>query len=89
MRKNLLQRSAWSALVLVLLVTISHNTLAGSSSAPAMNCKRPYNDSTAALRLKGAVDSLLELFDSRRTCRIPDRGQWVSGSEGIDLSPLD
>ena len=89
MRKTSFQRSAWSALVLVLLVAISHNTLASPSGAPAMNCKRPYTDYTAALRLKGAVDSLLELFDPRRPCRVPDRAGWVSGREGIDLGPLE
>ena len=89
MRTNSFQRSAWSALVLVLLVAISHNTLASPSSAPAMSCKSSYTDTTAALRLRGAVDSLLGLFDPRRPCRVLDRAGWVSGREGIDLGPLE
>jgi hypothetical protein len=86
MRTKSFPRSAWLGLVFILLGTMSNNAAAGPNNAYMFNGKAPNTGSTVALRLKGAIDGLLETVGLRRA---PDRGRLGSGSEGSELGPLD
>jgi hypothetical protein len=86
MRTKSFPRSAWFGLVFILVGTMSNNTAAGPDNTPVFNGKAPNPGSTVVLRLKGAIDGLLETVGLRRT---PDRGRLGSGSEGTELGPLD
>jgi hypothetical protein len=86
MRTKSFPRSAWLGLVFILLGTMSNNAAAGPNNAPVFNGKTPNTGSTVVLRLKGAIDGLLETVGLRRA---PDRGRLGSGSEGTELGPLD
>lgn len=86
MRTKSFPRSAWLGLVFILLGTMSNNAAAGPNNAPVFNGKAPNTGSTVVLRLKGAIDGLLETVGLRRA---PDRGRLGSGSEGTELGPLD
>jgi hypothetical protein len=50
------------------------------------NGKAPNTGSTVVLRLKGAIDGLLESVGLRRA---PDPGMLGSSSEATELGPLD
>jgi hypothetical protein len=87
MRTKSFPRSAWLGLVFILLLgTMSNNAAGGPNNAPVFNGKAPNTGSTVVLRLKGAIDGLLETVGLRRA---PDRGRLGSGSEGTELGPLD
>jgi hypothetical protein len=58
MRKKSFQ--SWLGLVFILLGTMSNNATASPNKAPAINCKRLNTGSAAVLRLKGAIDALLD-----------------------------
>jgi hypothetical protein len=84
MRTKSFQRSAWLGLVFILAGTMTNNATAGPHNV--INGKSPNIGSTVALRLKGAIDGLLETVGLRRA---PDRERLGSGSEGAELGPLD
>jgi hypothetical protein len=86
MRTKSFQRSAWLGLAFILLGTMSNNATAGPNNAPVINGKAPNTGSTVVLRLKGAIDGLLETMGLRRA---PDRGRLGLRSEGTELGPLD
>jgi hypothetical protein len=85
MRSKSLQRSAWSALLVafVLIGAMNNGAAAGSSDTYVLKSNA---GSTVALRLKEAIDALLEPLGLRRA---PGRGRLPSESEYMDLGPLD
>jgi hypothetical protein len=86
MRTKSFQRSAWLGLVFILLATMCNNTTAGPNSASMINGKAPNTGSTVVLRMKGAIDGLLETLGLRR---VPDRERSGSRSQGTELGPLE
>jgi hypothetical protein len=86
MRTKSFPGSAWLGLVFILLCTMSNNAASGPNNASMFNGKAPNTGPTVVLRLKGAIDGLLETVGLRRA---PDRGRLGSGSEGTELGPLD
>jgi hypothetical protein len=84
MRTKSFQRSAWLGLVFIMAGMMSNNATAGPPDA--ISGKAPSIGSTVALRLKGAIDGLLETVGLRKA---PERARLRSGSEGPEFGPLD
>jgi hypothetical protein len=82
MRTKSFQRSAWLGLAFILAGMISNTATAGPHNV--INGKAPNIGSTVALRLKGAIDGLLETVGLRKA---PDRGRLGPGSEGTEFGP--
>ena len=85
MRSKPLQRSAWPALLVALVLTgiMSGSATAGPNNATLL---KPSTGSTVALRLKGAIDALFEPLGLRSA---PSRGTLPSESEYMELGPLE
>ena len=86
MRTKSFHRSAWLGLVFILLAAMCNNTTADPNSASMINSKAPNTGSTVVLRVKGAIDGLLETLGLRRA---PDRERLGSGSQGTETGPLE